>query len=144
MKITIVIILIFTVSYLGGYWLKNKETQGISSDVYLSDCDITKAPCVIVDTDLEYIITFEGQPSPLNPFSVKVVTEQVQPESVEVEFLMQGMDMGYNHYALKLEGSAWQAKVILPMCSLGSNEWILKIKVSGKNSVHLTQLKFQQ
>lgn len=144
MKILIGIILILSISYLGGYWLRNKERPDVTSEIYLSDCDITKTGCRIIDADLEYKIMFEGQPSPLKPFSVKVVTEKVQPESIEIEFLMQGMDMGFNHYAMELDGSAWQTKVILPVCSLGSNEWILKVKVSGKDSIHLTQLKFLQ
>lgn len=116
----------------------------MASAVYVSHCDISKAPCRVNDRGFEYVIMFTGHPSPLTPFSVKLITEQIQPESIDIEFSMQGMDMGYNQYSMKLEGSHWQSKVILPVCSLGSKEWILKIKVSGKNSVHLTQLKFEQ
>lgn len=144
MKIIIAIIFIFSISYIGGYWLKNKDASGEYTELYFSNCDLLKAPCEVAHSGYKYLIQFDGEPSPLKPFNVKLITQQQQPEMVEIEFYMQAMDMGYNQYPLKFEKDAWQAQVILPVCSLGSNEWILKVKASYKGLIHLTQLKFKQ
>jgi len=144
MKLSIIVILLFVLSYIAGQWLSSKKVITGPVHIYQSDCDLTKTACQVVDGDYKYIVQFNGEVSPLKPFSILLTTENLEPITVDAEFLMEDMDMGYNKQPLHKEESKWQARVILPVCSLGRKDWVLKLNLVYADTAHQTQFKFRQ
>ena len=136
------LVFVFLGSYLLGLFLAVDKKQNVS--VYKSPCNILHESCLIHDNEVEYTIFFKGEPSPLTAFSVQLLTEKFQPSTVKVAFEMEGMNMGSNLYSLKNNGEAWSADVLLPVCSLGRNDWVLRVYFSYNEKVQLTELKFSQ
>ncbi len=141
MKALLLILFIFAAAYMLGDWLKQKPAE---TDISYSDCDISHQVCRQNTLDGHYEIHFSAQPSPLVPFDVVVTFGDVQPDVVNVSFEMENMDMGFNHYTLKEDGQQWKASAILPVCSLGRNDWKVKLGYSLDGKHHVTEFKFQQ
>ena len=137
-----VIFLLFALSYGIGKWLGQHEAESIT--VYQSDCDLAASACTVKNKSVEYQIKFDGQPSALKPFVVILQSYGEQPESVEIEFAMDSMDMGYNIYQMKQQEAVWVADVLLPVCSLGRNDWKLTVKTTYKSDRHLSEFSFRQ
>ena len=133
---------VFVVSYLLGSILQNNKQ--IESVVTASACDLLDGSCHIVDKGIEYEIAFEGVPSPLTPFDIRFSELRSKPSNVEVKFEMEGMDMANNIYSLENKGGYWGAKVLLPVCSLGRNDWLLRVSALYDEKVYSTDFKFSQ
>ena len=142
MKMMLVIFLIFVFSYGIGKWLVRDEAESIT--VYQSTCDPAISVCVVKNQRVDYQIKFVGEPSALKPFSVVIQNYDELPQSVEIEFIMDSMDMGYNIYQMKQQKALWVADVLLPVCSLGRNDWKLKVKINYKSDRHLSEFSFRQ
>jgi len=133
---------VFAVSYLLGSLLDNNKQ--VDSIVTISTCNLLDGSCHVVDKGIEYKLAFEGTPSPLTPFYIRVSELSSQPSKVEVKFEMDGMDMGKNYYFLDKKEKYWGAKVLLPVCSLGRNDWVLRVNILYKEKVYSTDFKFSQ
>lgn len=129
MKLFIVIVLIFTLSYFAGQWLKDKKPNTTAVRYYQSDCNLKKTVCVVLDGDYKYSVKLDGEVSPLVPFIILLKTEANEPLSVTAEFLMDGMDMGYNQHILEKGEYDWRANVILPVCALGRRDWVVRLRI---------------
>jgi len=138
----IVLAIVFLGSYLIGSLLeKNKQTEAI---VHKSTCDLLIEKCRISNKGIEYEIAFDGEPSPLTLFNVRFTAFSPQPSNVKIEFEMEGMDMGSNFYLLENKGDYWDANVLLPVCSLGRNDWILRVSVLYDEKTYLSEFNFSQ
>jgi len=144
MKLSIVIILIFVLSYFAGQWLQGEKSVSTPVSIFQSDCDLKKSACEVVDGVYKYSVQFEGEVSPLKPFTIFLKTDKPEPISVNTEFLMEGMDMGFTKQPLLKKNSNWQAEVILPVCSLGRKDWILKLSAVYASEIHQLEFKFSQ
>lgn len=146
MKSIFIFILVILVTYFAGQWLSQNHIKitDASDMAYVSLCDPTKNICVMDEHSAHFNIHFNGVPSALTPFIVLVKVAGSQPESIELSFDMEGMDMGYNKHSLNKHEIDWQKKVILPVCSLGRNDWILNVKMMFDNETVSTQYKFSQ
>ena len=146
MKSVFIFILAILVTYFAGQWLAQNDIKKIdTSDIeYVSLCDPTKKNCIMDENNAHFNIQFKGVPSGLTPFVVSVKVVGSQPEFIELSFDMEGMDMGYNKHSLIKNEIDWQKKVILPVCSLGRNDWILNVKMMFDNDTVNTQYKFSQ
>lgn len=135
-----------TLTYFFGEWLKNKNIKQTGSKQVesRSTCDPAKQVCKIDYINNFYELQFNGEPSALTPFLVKVNLSAEQPKSIELSFDMVGMDMGYNQYSLAKNEVDWRVKVILPVCSLSRNDWELKVKMFFENEIKVTKFKFSQ
>lgn len=142
MKALIVFILIVFLSYAGGKWLKQTGSEIAKQSIIASSCNPVDAPCSIKQQDFSYIISFSESPSALTPFIIQLNMQSLQPKSIDVSFEMDGMDMGYNIHHLIKHNTLWQAKVILPVCSLGRNDWLLRVKIVLEKEVKTTEFKF--
>jgi len=143
MKALFAFILILFLSYAGGKWLEQGEqNKTVKQSVVVSSCNLIEAPCNIKQQGFSYIIYFAEPPSALTPFTLSLNMQSLQPESIEVSFEMDGMDMGYNIHHLIKNNNQWQAKVILPVCSLGRNDWLLRVEIIFENEVKTTEFKF--
>ena len=145
MKAALIFVLVLGLTFILGQWLgSGKNTD--SSDLVLNTslCDPTKDICEFKYKEEIINIEFKGTPSGLVPFEVLVSSKTAQADSVELSFDMQGMDMGYNVHKLNNSGSGWNAKVILPVCSLARNDWIVNVKLVIDNEPQITEFRFSQ
>lgn len=138
----VVLVLVLLGSYSLGILLEADKQPEILA--YKSTCNLLNGSCHINSNDIQYEIGFDGTPSPLTPFGVRLNSLNTQLSNVEVRFEMQGMNMGNNLYTLKNSGESWSAKVLLPVCSLGRNDWILQVSFLYKEKVHSTEFRFTQ
>jgi len=143
MKMGLVFLLsVFLVSYLLGSLLENnRQTESFFNK---STCDLLNGSCHIVNRDIEYEIAFDGVPSPLTPFGIRLTALDSKISHVGIEFEMEEMDMGNNFYSLENKGKFWDAQVLLPVCSLGRNDWLLRVNVVRDEVMYSTELKFSQ
>jgi len=138
----VVLVLVFLASYFLGLLLeKDKQPLGF---MHKSSCDLLNKNCHINNNDIEYKIGFDGTPSPLTPFNIQLTSLNPQPFNVEIEFEMEGMNMGNNVYSLKNSGDSWSADVLLPVCSLGRSDWLLRVRLISDEKVHSTEFRFSQ
>jgi len=147
MKAVIFFILFMTLSFVAGTWLSQRALNDVNDAAEIlihSDCDPTKQICKVDGIGGAYSLQFKDVPSALSPFIIQLRIEDLQPESIELSFDMNGMDMGYNKHRLVKGETDWQAKVILPVCSLGRNDWLLNVKMKFENDTSLTQFRFSQ
>lgn len=140
MKIILLSVAILLTTFGIGQWLKQSNDKSINHAIVISDCDPTKNSCVI--ENFNYTLYVKNEVSALMPFIVNIEEAEKQPQTIDISFEMMGMDMGFNQYHLVKVGEAWQAKVILPVCSLGRNDWLLKVKIKSDNIESVTQFKF--
>jgi len=147
MKAIIFFILVIALSYVAGQWLSQRamdEARNADEALVYSTCDPTKQICKVDTAGNSYILQFKEIPSALTPFVVQIKVENLQPDLIELSFDMDGMDMGYNKHRLVRGETDWQAKVILPVCSLGRNDWLLNVKMKFKNDISITQFRFSR
>lgn len=130
------------VSYATGNWFISDKNNVISA--YTSDCDLLQMECVIKQSGIEYKIRFLQPPSALKPFDVVLTPVQLSAKNIDIEFSMQNMDMGFNRYSLNKISDKWQARVILPVCSLGRNDWQLIVLIDDGDEVYQTKFSFMQ
>ncbi len=143
MKALLVVVLIFVFAYLVGSFLK--PPTEIPVNVVESDCDILSQSCSVKHGTNTYKLSFRGIPSALHPFHVELSYNEQPPEAAWVEFDMEGMDMGYNRYTLVLreDEKHLSAQVVLPVCSLSRNDWIVNVKMDEQGDVQQTRLRFK-
>ena len=147
MKLALIILFLVFFSYALGVWFNKERANQLSqkpSSIYQPDCDLNKQPCQVEDGDFKYVLSFNGEPSALKPFTVELAVESPELDQVDVNFEMEGMDMGYNRYQLREINNTWQADVILPVCSVGRNDWILNLELNAKGRLHLAKFHFNQ
>ncbi len=133
-------------AYSAGQWLSGTDEVIGEELVNYSECNPQKNNCEIKIENNYYVMSFRGDASPLVPFSVflDVKKNSLSPDSVVILFDMADMDMGFNQYQLLKNKNRWQANVILPVCSLGKNDWELKVKMTFESDVRVTQFSFSQ
>jgi len=135
---------VLLLTYGAGYWLKKQNSRSIKQSVNFSNCDPSNDVCQIKTDDVTYSVKFNSPPSALVPFEVDIEVFDNFPQSIAIVFDMDGMDMGFNEYVLVKNANTWRAKVILPICSLGKKQWILRVKLKYDNEENITHFKFVQ
>jgi len=154
MKITVLFVLVLSVSYFAGQWLKQNELTEKESFKYHSLCDPLKNECTFNQSGNIYKLKFSGAPSSLVSFDVLLTSAYSFPERVSVSFEMDGMQMGINEFQMRYinekaevsaanENTRWRAEVLLPVCSLGRNDWALNVKILSNSELHITEFRFK-
>jgi hypothetical protein len=55
------------------------------------------------------------------------------------------MDMGVNVFTLMPKTARqWQAQAVLPVCSLGRNDWVVRLHVMYQGEHHVADFDFEQ
>jgi len=145
MRSAFFLILILGFTFVLGRWLSTEVmTDSSEPEVNISLCDPTKNTCEFKYKKALFQLEFQGVPSGLVPFNVIVKSKTALPEAIELSFDMEGMDMGYNKHNLKKKDSDWSAKVILPVCSLSRNDWLVNVKLIFDSESHITEFRFSQ
>ncbi len=142
MKTWLVIIGIFLITYIFGSWLKPSLND--EAKLIITACDPNQNKCQLNLDNQLLTFRFTELASPLTPFGVELVAPQSLIESVSVAFEMQGMDMGYHQHPLIKQQNNWRARVTLPVCSLGRNDWIVKLMISTPTQNVIHQFHFVQ
>jgi hypothetical protein len=72
-------------------------------------------------------LRFDRQPKTMVPFGLKVSAAATK---VYASFAMPGMEMGLNRYRLLPQDDGfWSAKITLPVCANGRNDWTMMLEV---------------
>jgi hypothetical protein len=90
------------------------------------NCPDLRAGCRAMLGDRQVTVGIDGELKLLAPFELWVRTDGF--EKRQASFTMEGMDMGFNLYTLRPDGQgAYRAKITLPMCVAGRNDWLLHV-----------------
>jgi hypothetical protein len=90
------------------------------------NCADLNTGCRAMLGDRQVSLGIDGELKMLKPFEVWVRVEGI--DKLQASFTMVGMDMGFNLYNLRPDGQgAYRAKITLPMCVTGRNDWRLHI-----------------
>jgi hypothetical protein len=142
----ILVLLILLLSYFAGSWLQHKP-QTVQTNLTRSDCDLVSSACEVEQQGIHYRVEFSQTPSALTPFQVRLSVSQPagwQPQAVSVSFSMPGMDMGFNTHQLQRIDDAWQAQVVLPVCTLSRNDWHLSVVLQADGADYQSEFVFIQ
>ena len=101
-------------------------------DLGSTACDAAQSSCLLSVQGRLLRLVLGPRVRPLERFKVRFSYEGIderQVQSIEVAFRMRDMDMGRNVYRLQRVADAWQADVILPVCSSGRRDWLAEVRV---------------
>ena len=108
-------------------WL-NAERQGQPPVVVA--CPGLSHGCSVELAGREVSLGSDGAIRTLKPFGLWV--RAANANKVEARFTMEGMDMGFNLYALHPDQAGiFRATVTLPVCVTGRRDWHLTVDVDG-------------
>lgn len=140
--------MIFGLSYVLGQYFGQDNSHSrniIVTAKDFSNCNPAKETCVIYINNKRVEVQFKQEPSALVPFDIEVKTPGFEADDMFINFRMIGMDMGFNKRRLDAVSlDAWQAKAILPVCSLGRNDWVSELQLEYRGEVMSAGFAFQQ
>ena len=123
--------------------VKEKDIIQLESN----NCGVESKKCIVEFNKLKLKILFDENIYYLKPFKVSVLNEnmdELELESIQVDFKMKSMDMGVNRFFFKKNevesAHVWNAKVLLPICITGRADWISEFIVTTKSSKYLISL----
>lgn len=94
-------------------------------------CALLTAGCVLQVKGKSLQVRTGSAPAPLHSFDITL--QSVDARTVEIQFQMQGMEMGPNRYRLARQADgSWQGRVTLPVCVSGRRDWLLIIDIDGQ------------
>lgn len=95
-------------------------------------CDASIQACLLAYEGVELQLELAKDIRTLQPFQLQLHVAGIQQavESVNVEFFMEGMDMGVNRYRLLPDGKGWRGEITLPVCVAGRSDWRAVVEVS--------------
>ena len=142
----LLIALLVVIAYVAGQWLAKHEAHVSRLTILqVNPCDPVTTECHASLNGDKVIIHFAEMPSALKPFKVTVKNEFSGVDAITVDFMMQGMDMGVNRVHLnELNDQSWSASAILPVCSLGRNDWIARLRIIRQDTVLQGDFNFRQ
>lgn len=108
--------------------------------------DITLyCPDMVAGCSLKEIrISSNSPPQIMQPFQLKLATENNAVSEVYASFAMEGMEMGLNRYKMRQIGeSLWQAEVTLPVCVRGRADWLMQVDTKGPVTEQRYLIRFE-
>ncbi len=111
----------------GVLWRGGNDT---AADAITLTCADLTAGCATRLHGREVAVGLDGAVRPLTPFRVWV--KATGAREVLARFTMEGMDMGFNLYTLRVDGEGiFRGQVTLPMCVTGRRDWIMVLEIDG-------------
>ena len=138
------VVLVLILAYGIGQWMSNQQQRAslpINSMISES-CDPTLGPCSAKFDHNTLQLVFLDKPSALTPFRVRLESDSKHIDNIYLDFKMPGMNMGVNRYHLKREDGFWQSKLVLPVCTLRRNDWVLTVELEQKGILWSSQYHF--
>ena len=145
--VLVLVIVLFAGAYFAGKWLQTEdsEQQSVRQQMQYAECSPALQDCIAFIQGRKLVIRFLQPPSALKPFTVQLSIDELQADSVRLEFFMKDMDMGVNRYSLEpVDEHSWSTRVILPVCSLGRHDWVSRFEVVYGNQIWVADFDFQQ
>lgn len=121
--------------YLGRPQPPALQLQPVELQLAEADCRADRSVC-IASADGARISLELGPGVPvMRPFAIRATASLAageQPEQVEVDFDMIGMDMGRNRYRLVQDADhVWQGVATLPVCTTGRSDWQAVVEIEA-------------
>lgn len=129
-----VLMMLLALGSCGGEGEKTYQLLGTAEK-----CDSAIARCQIQAKGVTGSLTLGPDVRPLSPFPVHFAVEgagEIDPQSVVVDFQMEGMDMGMNRYRLQsLSSSTWKGTATLPVCTTSRMDWkaVVEFSMDGQS-----------
>jgi hypothetical protein len=98
-------------------------------------CDATGQGCNAQSGAMQWTVRIGPEAVALKsfPVSLRIAGSDETLESARVKFVMSGMSMGLNEYQLiSVDNNAWEADVMLPICTSGRSDWLAEFSVASK------------
>lgn len=94
-------------------------------------CDASVRSCQLARDGVEMRLALEKNIRTMQPFQLQLHLAGIQQpvEAVNVEFFMEGMDMGVNRYRLLHHENGWKGEITLPICVAGTGDWRAEVEV---------------
>jgi hypothetical protein len=142
-KSLIIIVIIFIGSYVLGLAIDNSRNENKkTSEFTLENCNPAKKECIIHVNKEVINVYFEKEPTPLSPFRARVSSNKLEILRVFLEIKMTGMDMGNNTYSFNKNNEVWESNIVLPICSLGRNDWQAKLLIETNKNIRAFNFSF--
>lgn len=139
--------LLFVGAYFGGRLLQlpgDVEHATPTHNMDYASCNPAQQSCLTHINNQKLQFRFMQHPSGLTPFA-GVLQTRLPLQEVYVSFSMRGMDMGFNRFSLQQNPSGdWVANMLLPVCSLGRNDWMVELWVKYQDAYWRAQFEFEQ
>lgn len=110
-------------------------------------CDPVGHPCGALTEALGVRLQLQPPVRPLRAFDAMLALSGPQGaavDQVQLEFVMDGMEMGSNRYTMVRENEGhWRARVTLPICTTGRTDWWARVRVQSDQTLYRAQFPFQ-
>lgn len=122
-----IVLLIMGVSLILAKWLiSSTDSPQNQHTVLIHDCTI-QAGCTLPDGSHIRFHSFQGVS---HPFDITVSHTPEQTKHIFISFSMQGMDMGFNRYALQPKQNRWLAQQVrIPFCSQNRHDYLAEVQI---------------
>ena len=120
----LLLVVVLAAIAVAGYWLSRPAaSQAVACADPLAGCRFSHHGATVT-------LRFSAQPKPLEMFELSVSAPGAT--RVSAEFQMNGMEMGFNRYDLRLAGNGtFVSKVTLPVCVSGRRDWTVYLEIDG-------------
>lgn len=143
-------ILVITVGLIIGLFYPQQRQDDrpvatiVVSSMAAGKCLPTGKACMAVAEGLSASLQLPAVVPVSRPFRVRAVVSKQSGSvsAIEVAFAMKGMDMGVNRYRLVRKGDHWESLVVLPVCTTGRTDWIVRMSVSSNNREYRAEFPF--
>ncbi|AOM02602.1 hypothetical protein Q4589_07840 [Cobetia marina] len=132
--LTIVVSLYYLIDY---YLVRDGSNGKVTWFAPNQSCELSHAPCSAELGRFGRItLALDGDISPLTPLGIRVITEDVAPEGVEVDFIGRHMDMGVKRSLLTTRDAPtqarqhWSGEGQLGFCSSATMAWRAQVIVT--------------
>ena len=140
-------IILVAVVVVGGLQIWNQTPKDILATAPLdTQCNLEAGPCKSHFPDIGQV-TFSLSPHPivgLKPLQLKVQTEGMAVQAVDVDFRGLGMNMGFNRPRLKkISDGEYAGTGTLSVCILERMTWEATVLISTRNGVLAAPFHFE-
>ncbi|MDD3518022.1 MAG: hypothetical protein PHQ14_06705 [Chromatiales bacterium] len=142
---------ILAVAALGllGYWAAGAWLRPLLAPVEAPVVALTVAPecdwsagCE-THGPLRARVRVDRRVHPLQPFELTLTVDADGVGTVLADFVMVGMDMGVNRFALAPAAARqWRTQVVLPVCTVDRQDWMAQIYVTAETGVYRIDVPF--
>lgn len=120
----LLLVIVLAAIAVAGYWL-NRPTaaQAVACADPVAGCRFSHRGAIVT-------LKFSARPRPLQAFELRVNAPGTS--RISAEFQMNGMEMGFNRYDLRMAGKGmFASNVTLPVCVSGRRDWTLYLEIDG-------------
>lgn len=120
----LLLVIVLAAIAVAGYWLNRPGTaQAVTCADPVAGCSFSHRGAIVT-------LRFSARPTPLQAFELRVSAPGTR--RISAEFQMNGMEMGFNRYDLRMAGKGmFASNVTLPVCVSGRRDWTLYLEIDG-------------